>query len=105
MAETRTLTDHDEIRDWAAARAGIPALQESDAAINNTSVLRLVFGQQPYLDTDVPDRPETTGGLELIDWDEWFKLFDERELALVVGNEVPGRRDEFHEIVRRGDQD
>lgn len=101
MAETRTLTDHDEIRDWVAARAGAPALQESDPTVHNASVLRLVFGQQPYLDTDVPERPKTTGGLELIDWDDWFRLFDERELALVVATEVPGRRDQFHEIIRR----
>jgi hypothetical protein len=101
MTETRVLTDHEEIRDWAAARAGIPALQGSDPAVHNQSVLRLVFGQQAYLDTDMPDRPPATGGLELIDWDEWFKLFDERELALVVAEEVPGLRDEFHEIIRR----
>lgn len=101
MAETRTLTDHDEIRDWAAARAGAPALQETDPSVHNASVLRLVFGQHAYQDHDQPERPETTGGLELIDWDDWFKLFDERELALVVEVEIPGRRDQFHEIIRR----
>lgn len=105
MAETRMLTDHEEIRDWAAARAGTPAIQESDPTVRNSSVLRLVFGQQAYIDTDQPERPETTGGLELVEWDEWFALFDERELALVVSKEVPGQRDEFHEIVRRADRD
>jgi hypothetical protein len=101
MAETITLTDHEAIRDWAAARAGSPAIQESDPAVHNESVLRLVFGQHAYQDTDMPDRPETTGGLELIEWDEWFRIFEERQLALVVAKEIPGRRDEFHEFVRR----
>ena len=32
---------------------------------------------------------------------EWFKRFDERELALVVARDVPGQRESFHEIVRR----
>lgn len=101
MTETRALTDHDEIRDWVAARAGIPAMQEADPSVHNASVLRLVFGQHAYQDQDQPERPGTTGGLDLIDWDEWFTLFDERQLALVVSKEVPGQRNQFHDLIRR----
>jgi hypothetical protein len=53
------------------------------------------------LDTDRPERPQNAGGYELVEWDEWFRLFDEQELALVVAKDVPGQRDSFHEIVRR----
>jgi len=100
MAETRILTDHEEIREWAAARAGQPALSDPGLpAAEAGPVLRLAFGQQAYEDTDQGwDEP---GGLQIIDWDEWFRLFDERQLALVVGEDVPGQREEFHEFVRR----
>ena len=35
MADTVTLTDHDAIRDWAAARIGFPAIVDTSAAIGN----------------------------------------------------------------------
>ncbi|WP_265516306.1 hypothetical protein [Nitratireductor luteus] len=100
MAETKTLTDHDDIRNWAAARAGKPALSDPAPGMTGEEpVLRITFGQHAYLDTD--EGADQIGGLQLIEWDEWFRLFDERELALVVSEDVPGQRDEFHEIVRR----
>ena len=105
MTDTRTLTDRDEIRDWAAARAGRPAIQEGISAIDSEPVLRLVFGQRAYADNDWQDRSGARGGLELVDWDEWFELFNKRHLALVVSKEVPGQHDQFHEIVRRADDD
>ena len=64
-------------------------------------MLRLVFDQRAYQDQDRAERPVNAGGYELVEWDEWFKLFDEGELALVVEKDVPGRRDSFHQIVRR----
>ncbi|MEP9374644.1 hypothetical protein [Mesorhizobium sp. KR1-2] len=102
MAKTVMLVDHEAIRDWVAARAGSPALQEATSA-GNEPVLRIVFGQSAYEDEDQPERSEATGGIELIDWDEWFALFDKRHLALIVPEDQPGIRDEFHELVRRFD--
>jgi hypothetical protein len=101
MAGTITLTDHDEIRSWAAARAGFPAIVDVSPEAGTQPMLRLVFGQQAYEDTDRPERPINAGGYELVEWDEWFRIFDERQLALVVAADEPGRREEFHEIVRR----
>lgn len=101
MAETVTLTDHDEIRDWAAARSGFPAIVDISPAGGTQPMLRLVFGQHAYQDNDQADRPTNAGGIELVEWDEWFKVFDENELALVVSADVPGQRDSFHELVRR----
>jgi hypothetical protein len=100
MADTVTLTDHETIRDWAAARAGFPAIIDASAQSGTQPVLRIVFDQQAYQDNR-PERPQNAGGYELVEWDEWFKLFDEHELALVVARDVPGRRESFHEIVRR----
>ena len=102
MAETVTLTDHEQIRDWAAARMGSPAVVDVSPAGGTQPMLRIVFDQYAYADTDQPERPVNAGGYELVEWDEWFRLFDEQELALVVSQDVPGLRENFHEIVRRG---
>jgi hypothetical protein len=105
MTKTITLTDHDAIRDWAAGRAGAPAVVDISPAAGSQPMLRIVFGQHAYQDQNRPERPVNAGGYDLVEWDEWFKLFDERELALVVSEEVPGVRDEFHELVRRSSAD
>ena len=101
MADTVTLTDREAIRDWAAARIGAPAIVDVSAEGGVQPMLRLVFDQAAYQDQDRPERPETSGGVELVEWDEWFRIFDEQQLALVVGKDVPGVRDSFHEIIRR----
>lgn len=100
MAHTITLTDHEQIRDWAAARAGQPALNDPmPGTMQSQPVLCFAFGQNAYQDTD--EGPDQPGGVIIIEWDEWFRLFDERELALVVNEDVPGHREEFHEFIRR----
>lgn len=101
MADTVTLTTHDDIRDWAAARAGFPAVVDISPTAGTQPMLRLVFDQAAYQDQDRAERAPNTGGVELVEWDEWFKLFDEAELALVVGAEVPGRRDSWHQLIKR----
>ncbi|MER9776774.1 hypothetical protein [Mesorhizobium sp. M0220] len=93
--------DHDAIRSWAAARAGFPAIVDVSPEAGTQAMLRLVFGQHAYQDQDEAERPINAGGYELVEWDEWFKLFDERQLALVVAKDQPGRREGFHEFVRR----
>lgn len=101
MTNTIMLTDHETIRDWAAARAGAPAIVDISPAAGSQPMLRIVFGQNAYQDHDQAERPVNAGGLELVEWDEWFKIFEEGELALVVAEDIPGVRDEFHELVRR----
>ncbi|MBX3579206.1 MAG: hypothetical protein KF723_18555 [Rhizobiaceae bacterium] len=102
MAETVTLTEHEAIRDWAAARMGTPAIVDVSPASGTQPMLRIVFDQAAYQDQDRAERPPNAGGIELVEWDDWFKEFDRQELALVVAKDVPGRRESFHEIVRRG---
>jgi hypothetical protein len=101
MTETRTLTEHEDIRDWAAARMGFPAIVDISPSAGTQPMLTLAFDQNAYQDHDQPERPVNAGGRELVEWDEWFKLFDEQELALVVAEERPGVRENFYEIVRR----
>ncbi|MDP3899176.1 MAG: hypothetical protein Q8Q62_21080 [Mesorhizobium sp.] len=99
MTETVTLTDHDTIRDWAAARMGAPAIVDTSPASGTQPMLTLVFDQAAYQDQS--ERQTNSGGRELVEWDEWFEIFDAQELALVVAADRPGVRDSFHEIVRR----
>ena len=67
-------------------------------------VLRLVFGQSAYQDQDQAERPQNAGGVELVEWDEWFAVFDEGKLALVVNEDVPGVRENFYELIRQADR-
>lgn len=103
MAETRMLTDRDEIRDWAAARSGAPAIRDAMPSVGQGEpLLTLVFDQHAYQDQDQGwDRAPGMGDLQIVEWDDWFKAFEEHQLGLVVGEEVAGRRDSFFEIVRR----
>lgn len=98
---TITLTDHEAIRDWAAARMGVPAIVDISPEGGTQPMLRLAFGQAAYQDRDQPERPPNAGGLELVEWDEWFALFDQNNLALVVDEDIPGLRNDDYEIVRR----
>ncbi len=78
--QTLATREHEVIRRWADARGGKPATVPGTEHGDHAGVLRITFGD---------------GGnrLEEIDWDEWFKPFDERELVFV-----------FQEIKRDGSQ-
>ena len=105
MTDTVTLTDHEEIRDWAAARMGSPAVIDTSPETGTQAMLRIVFDQAAYQDQDRPERPANAGGYDLVEWDEWFKLFDEAQLAIVVGKDQPGVRESSHIFIRRADED
>lgn len=71
MAESRSTTDHDEIRRWAEERGGRPAK---------------VAGQEPIaLRIDFPGEEEEEEGEELvqISWDEFFDAFEEKNLVFL----------------------
>ena len=55
-------TNHDEIRAWAAARGGMPAIVDG-----TESGLRFDWGEDD--------------GLMRISWEEFFDIFDENSLA------------------------
>jgi hypothetical protein len=101
MADRRVLWDHQEIREWAAARMGSPAVVDVSPETGVQPQLRIVFDQAPYQDQDRPERPPNAGGYDLVEWDEWFTLFDASDLALVVLPDQPGVRDNTHEFRKR----
>lgn len=106
MTVTRTLTDRDEIRDWAASRMGSPAFIDQSSTPGGAAEpnLTILFDQAAYQDQDAgPDRPPALNGPELVDWDEWMEQFEAQRLALVVAEDEPGRMDSFFELIRRAD--
>ena len=76
MADTVMLTEHEAIRDWAAARMGFPAIIDVSPAGGVQPMVRLVFDQRAYQDQDRAERATNAGGYDLVEWDEWFKVFD-----------------------------
>lgn len=83
MSEAEPITDHEAIRRWAEARGGRPAKVETGG---DGGVLRFDFGEKE-------DR------LTEIGWDEFFRIFDEEDLAvMLVENDRDSR---FSKFVRR----
>jgi hypothetical protein len=91
MASAQPLTDHRRIREWAEARNAKPACVRGTGGKNDTGMIRLDF-------------PGFTGSetLQPISWDEWFRAFDENNLALLVQEETAdGTRSNFNKLVSR----
>ena len=86
MSEGRTTTDHDEIRRWVEERDGRPAAVRTSG---KGGILRIDFGE-----------PEET--LEPIEWDEFFRIFEENDLAFLHQDEVAGgKTSRFNKFVAR----
>lgn len=86
--KTQRTTDHETIRKWAEARDGKPAVISRDE--EKTEMLRLNF----------PGYAEEN--LEEIDWDEWFDIFEENNLALIYQEETKeGESSNFNKLVNR----
>ena len=100
MAETRDITDHQEIREWAAARQGRPAMNSipTGGTGPDREVLHLLFGQHTLMESDDDTATES---LRLVDWDEWFDIFEREQLALNVPNESGSAITETHSLVAR----
>jgi hypothetical protein len=91
MAAAHPLTDHDEIRDWAEARKAKPTCVKGTGRKGDTGMIRLGF-------------PGFSGGerLQPISWDQWFRSFDENNLALIVQDTTPGGKvSNFNKLVAR----
>ncbi len=90
-SETRTTTEHDEIRSWVEAHDGKPASVADTRDGDDAGVLRIDFPGG----AGAPD-------LEPISWDEWFAKFDENELAFLYQTEkADGSDSTFFKLVHR----
>ncbi len=89
--ETRVLTDHDEIREWAEERSANPAHVKRTGSRQDTGILRLDFPGYSGADS-----------LEEISWDVFFEKFDESGLALLVQDTTAnGERSNFNKLISR----
>ena len=87
----RVLTDHEEIRRWAEERGAHPARVKGTGGDGDVGIIRLDFPGYTGEDT-----------LEPISWDEWFRKFDESNLALIVQDvTASGERSNFNKLVSR----
>ena len=91
MASAQPVTNHRRIREWAEERGAKPACVRGTGGKNDTGMIRLDF-------------PGFSGGdsLQEISWDEWFKAFDENQLALLIQEETAdGEKSNFNKLVSR----
>ncbi|MCW3065689.1 MAG: hypothetical protein JWN32_2861 [Solirubrobacterales bacterium] len=89
-SQTRTTTDHEEIRRWVEEHGGQPAIVR-DTRDGGGGVLRIDFPGGAGQDR-----------LEPVSWDEWFRVFDENDLAFLYQEQkADGEDSTFFKLVSR----
>lgn len=96
----KILTKREDIRQWAAARAGNPMLMETPDGTGSRTLLQLTFGQYE-LNTDGNQGPDRIGGFQLVSWDEWFDALDANNLAVRVSDDPSGGNEAEFEVVQK----
>lgn len=92
MGAAKITTDHDEIRTWVEERGGTPAhVRHTGVRESGLGILRIDF---PGVDAEE--------SLEMLDWDDWFRAFDEHRLAFLHEDDgETGDESRFNKIVSR----
>lgn len=87
MSSATATTNHDEIRKWVEKRGGHPAIvTDTEDNGRQGGILRIDF-----VEPGGNDDP----GLRQIEWDEFFKIFDENDLAFLRQEEGESRFNKF----------
>ena len=90
-SQSKTTTDHDEIRPWVEEHDGKPVSVRGTENGDDAGVLRIDFPGGAGADQ-----------LEPISWDEWFEKFDESGLAfLYQEHKASGEDSTFFKLVSR----
>ncbi|GHA24254.1 hypothetical protein GCM10007989_19900 [Devosia pacifica] len=101
----KTLTDHEEIRQWAIARGGNPMLMETPDVNDTRTHLQITFGQHA-LNADANEGPDrAVGGYRLVSWQEWFDALEESGLAIRVNDDPASAQGDDFEFVARNEAD
>lgn len=88
---SNTTTDHETIQRWAEERGGTPSEVFGTARGGERGIIRIDF---PGWSGE--------GKLRPISWDDWFRKFDESNLAFVYEEETAGgQRSNFNKLVAR----
>ena len=97
MASATKTTDHDFIRKWVEDRGGTPTRVDAAGHKQGGGILRINF-EEPGGDDD--------DDLEPIDWDTFFKTFEDNNLAFLHQDETAdGEVSRFNKFVSRDDAD
>jgi ferritin-like metal-binding protein YciE len=87
----KVLTDHEEIRSWTEERGAHPACVRGTGGRGDIGMLRIDFPGYSGEDS-----------LQPISWDDWFRKFDERGLALLVQETTAsGQKSNFNKLINR----
>lgn len=87
MTKATTTTDHEQIRRWVEERNGRPARVRDSKG--EGGILRIDFGT-----------PEES--LEPLEWDEFFRIFDENRLAFIYQDKTAdGAVSRFNKLIDR----
>ncbi|HSK09059.1 MAG TPA: hypothetical protein VK911_05760, partial [Vicinamibacterales bacterium] len=86
--QTLATRNHDVIRQWAEERGAVPATVAGTEHGDRLGVLRFDF---PY--------GGKSEGLQQVEWDEWFRTFDERNLVFLFQEQLrSGRQSNFFKL-------
>ncbi len=90
-SSSKTTTDLKTIQEWDEKRDGKPTRVKSTGYKKGGGVLRINFTGYSGEDT-----------LEEISWEEWYKTFEDRELAFLYQEETSGGKESrFFKLVNR----
>lgn len=88
-AESKTTTEHEEIKRWVEERGGGPAIVKTAPG-----------GESGLLRVDFPG--SGAGAFEHISWEEFFRIFEGNKLAFLYQEETKeGGVSRFFKFVRR----
>jgi hypothetical protein len=91
MKDTVSTIDHNEIKSWTEERKGAPASLKEPSEEASNLILRILFNG----DKNVNQAKE-------ISWEQFFKLFEQHQLALVYKHEnFGGKLSNSHRFVFR----
>ncbi len=89
--ESKTTTDHQEIRSWVERRSGKPATVKGTSGDEGAGILRIDF-------------PGYSGeqSLKEISWDEFFEKFEQSQLAFLYQDQTSdGEKSRFFKFISR----
>jgi len=88
MSTAQKTTDHEVIRRWVEERKGRPSMvRDTEGNGRGGGVLRIDFGEQD-------------DGLDPVEWDEFFRVFDDSGLAFLHQDKTAdGKPSRFNKFV------
>ena len=91
MSTSKTTTDLKEIKKWAEDREGHPAKVKGVGKGEDDGIIRIDFPGYSGEDS-----------LEEISWEDWYKIFQDRNLAFLYQDETSsGKESRFFKLVSR----